>query len=285
MELYRAEILIDQRNRLGEGPVWDKDNNSLHYVDIMSNTLHTMNLTTGVHTSIELTQNIGCFALRERGGYIMGLAAGIYLRNSDGTHVERLPCPSFHPLTRANDGKCDPDGRFWCGSADQVDGVLKGELYVITPDGRCAKLLDKLACANGLAFKGDQVYFIDSPRRRVEQYTFDAENLTLSDMRIAVKINPAHGLPDGMTMDTEGMLWIAHWGGGFVGRYDPATGELLAKVTVPASQSSSCCFGGEDMQTLFITSAAVGKDDEPHAGNIFAVHLPFKGVDSPRFPG
>lgn len=285
MELYRAEILIDQRHRLGEGPVWDKESNSLHYVDIMSNTLHTLSLTTGVRTSIELTQNIGCFALREKGGYIMGLAAGIYLRNAGGTRVERLPCPSFHPLTRANDGKCDPHGRFWCGTADQVDGVLKGELYVITPEGRCAKLLDKLACANGLTFKGDQVYFIDSPRRRVEQYTFDAENLILTNMRVVVEIDPAHGLPDGMTMDTEGMLWVAHWGGGFVGRYDPATGELLAKVTVPASQSSSCCFGGEDMQTLFITSAAVGKDNEPHAGKIFAVHLPYKGVDSPRFPG
>ncbi|MBQ7306722.1 MAG: SMP-30/gluconolactonase/LRE family protein [Clostridia bacterium] len=285
MELYKAEVLIDQRHLLGEGPVWDKDNNTLHYVDIMNNALHSLNMTTGLRTRIGLTQNIGCFALREKGGFIMGLAAGIYLRSSDGTHISKLPSPDFDPHTRANDGKCDPDGRFWCGTADQVDGVLKGELFVITPDGRCAKLLDKLACANGLAFKGDTVYFIDSPRRRVEQYTFDAEGLTLSDMRIAVEIVPAHGVPDGMTMDTEGMLWVAHWGGGFVGRYDPATGEMLAKVTVSASQSSSCCFGGEDMQTLFITSAAVGKDDEPHAGKIFAVHLPYKGVDSPKFPG
>ena len=285
MELYQAEILIDRRCALGEGPVWDERSNTLYYVDIMNNALHSMDMTSGVQSSIGLTQNIGCFALREDGGFIMGLAAGVYLRNADGTQVTKLPCPDFDPLTRANDGKCDPAGRFWCGTSDQVDGIKKSKLYVITPGGRCAQLLDGLEISNGLAFQGEHVYFIDTPRCCVERYTFDADALALGDRQVAVAIDPANGMPDGMTMDKEGMLWVAHWGGGFVGRYDPATGQLLARVAVPASQCTSCCFGGEDMQTLFITSAATGRDEEPHAGKVFCVHLPYKGVKSYRFPG
>ncbi|MBR6571894.1 MAG: SMP-30/gluconolactonase/LRE family protein [Clostridia bacterium] len=285
MDIYHANILINDRHLLGEGPVWDAENNTLHYVDILANKLHSLNLTNGKRSAMTLTQNIGCFALRQSGGYIMGLAAGIYLRDQTGREVDKLPGTDFSPLVRSNDGKCDPAGRFWCGTSDQLDGALKGELYCLPGDGRCIRMLDGLACANGLAFSGDQVYFIDSPRRRVEQYTLDEETMTLRDMRIAVAISPEYGVPDGMTMDEEGMLWVAHWGGGFVGRYDPRTGELLAKVMVPASQSSSCCFGGEDMQTLFITSAGIGRDDEPDGGKIFSVHLPCKGLPSPRYAG
>lgn len=285
MEQYQADILIDQRHALGEGPVWDKKTSTLYYVDIMGNALHSVNLPTGRRDVISLTQNIGCFALRESGGFIMGLAAGVYLRNADGTEIHKLPTPDFDPRTRANDGKCDPAGRFFCGTSDQVDGIQQSRLYVITPDGRCAQLLDGLSCANGLAFRDNLVYFIDSPRHCVECYSFDPDRLTLSERRIAVPIDPAHGLPDGMTMDTDGMLWVAHWGGGFVGRYDPSTGRLLARVTIPASQCTSCCFGGSDMQTLFITSAATGREGEPHAGKVFCVRLPYQGEKTFRFPG
>ncbi|MBE5794778.1 MAG: SMP-30/gluconolactonase/LRE family protein [Clostridiales bacterium] len=132
---------------------------------------------------------------------------------------------------------------------------------------------------------GSTVYFIDSPRRQVQRYSFDPETLTLSGGEPVIVIDPAHGLPDGMTMDQEGMLWVAHWGGGFVGRYDPATGQLLAKVEVPASQTTSCCFGGKDMRTLFITTASIGKEEEPDAGKIFTVRLPVSGVESWRFLG
>jgi len=285
MEIYQADLLINERHTLGEGPVWDSAHSTLYYVDILGNTLHSLNLSTGNRSALTLAQNIGCFALRRRGGLIMGLADGIYLNGQDGRDMEKLPGTDFSPLVRANDGKCDPAGRFWCGTSDQKDGVLKGELYCLPGDGRCIRMLDGLGCANGLAFKGDQVYFIDSPRRRVEQYTLDEESMSLRDMRIAVIIDPAYGVPDGMTMDEEGMLWVAHWGGGFVGRYNPSNGQMLARIVVPASQSSSCCFGGDDMQTLFITSAAIGRDGEPDAGKIFAVHLPYKGVPSPLFAG
>jgi len=285
MNIYRPDILIDERCALGEGPVWDAASRTLYYTDILNGRLHSFRLEDQQQKTIQLNQNLGCFALREQGGFVLGMSAGVYLRSADGQRMEKLQEPNWSAMVRANDGKCDPDGRFFCGTSDEVEGVCQGGLYVITPDGRCARLLDGLRCANGLAFAGDTVYFIDSPRRRVERFTFDSDALTLQHMQVAFSIDPACGLPDGMTMDEEGMLWVAHWGGGFVGRYDPQNGVLLAKVEVPASQTTSCCFGGSDRQTLFITTAAVGKEDEPHAGKVFAVHLPMRGAECWKFRG
>lgn len=281
MQTYTPDILIPRVARLGEGPVWDDAGQTLYYTDILSDVLYVCPQS-GDGAAIELNQHLGCFALRQGGGFVLGMSAGIYLRSPEG-RMEKLPRPEWNALVRANDGKCDPAGRFWCGTSDEVEGVCEGGLYVITPEGRCARLLSGLRCANGLAFAGDTVYFIDSPSRCVMRYTFDSEALALHDGTPVIAIDPAHGLPDGMTMDEEGMLWVAHWGGGFVGRYDPRSGALLARVEVPASQTTSCCFGGRDGRTLFITTAAVGKEHEPHAGKVFAVELPVGGKGAWRF--
>lgn len=281
MQIYTPDILIPRIARLGEGPVWDDAGQTLYYTDILSDVLYACPQEGGC-TAIELNQHLGCFALRQQGGFVLGMSAGIYLRSPEG-RMEKLPRPEWSAQVRANDGKCDPAGRFWCGTSDELEGACEGGLYVITPEGRCARLLSGLRCANGLAFAGDTVYFIDSPSRCVMRYTFDSDALALHDGTPVIAIDPAHGLPDGMTMDEEGMLWVAHWGGGFVGRYDPRSGALLARVEVPASQTTSCCFGGIGGRTLFITTAAVGKENEPHAGKVFAVELPVGGAASPRF--
>ncbi|MBQ8150188.1 MAG: SMP-30/gluconolactonase/LRE family protein [Clostridia bacterium] len=285
MIIHTPDILIPHRCRLGEGPVWDGDTDTLYYTDILAGELHSHSLTGGRGPTLQLNQQLGCFALRRQGGFVLGLSAGVYLRSADGRQVEKLPAPDWTAMVRANDGKCDLAGRFFCGTSDEVEGAAEGGLYVITPEGRCARLLSGLRCANGLAFAGSTVYFIDSPRRQVERYTFDPETLILTGGEAVIAVDPAHGLPDGMTMDEEGLLWVAHWGGGFVGRYDPRTGALLERVEVPASQTTSCCFGGSDMRTLFITTASVGREDEPHAGKVFAVRLPVAGVPSPKFGG
>ncbi len=284
MDIYKAELLTHERCQLGEGPVWQPESGTLHYTDILGCRLHSLSLADGRRSVMQLEKPMGCFALRRDGGLVLGMSDGVYLRDAAG-RMEPLAQPRWSGLVRANDGKCDPDGRFWCGTSDEAEGACAGGLYVITPEGRCAQLLSGLRCANGLAFRGDEVWFIDSPSRCVMRYCFDAETLTLREGRPVVQIDATHGLPDGMTMDEEGMLWVAHWGGGFVGRYDPADGRLLAKVMVPASQSSSCCFGGDDMRTLFVTSAAVGRDEEEHAGKMFCVRLPVAGVESWRFGG
>lgn len=283
MKTYHADMLIPHRCRLGEGPVWDEETQTLYYTDILAGQLRSYSPATGQGDCIQLNQNLGCFALRKEGGFILGMSAGIYTRSKDGQRMDKLARPEWSAMVRANDGKCDPEGRFWCGTSDEVEGVCQGGLYVLTPEGVSARLLSGLRCANGLAFAGDTVYFIDSPRRQVERYTFHPDTLTLTGGEPVIAIDPAHGVPDGMTMDEEEMLWVAHWGGGFVGRYDPHTGALLARVEVPASQTTSCCFGGSDGKILFITTASVGKDEETEAGKVFAVQLPLKGVPCWRF--
>ncbi len=283
MEIYHADILIDQRHLLAEGPIWNKTRKALHYVDIMGCAIHTLDIASGKLSTQRFTQNVGCFALRQGGGMILGMAAGVYLLGEDPLDMRKFPGLDFDPLVRANDGKCDPKGRFWFGTSDQVDGIRRSELYCMPGDGRCIKMLDGVECSNGLAFLGNQVYYIDSPSHQVLCFTLDEESMTLCDRRVAIEIDHAYGVPDGMTWDEEGMLWVAHWGGGFVGRYNPNSGELLTKVMVPASQCSSCCFGGEDMQTLYITSASTGREQEPDAGKIFSVHLPYRGIKSYSF--
>ena len=284
MENYQAEILINERFRLSEGPVWEAETGVLHFVDIKGCTVNTYRLSDGQRGSVELSQHVGCFALRRQGGYILGLAAGVYLRSENGSVIEKLPEPDYDPMTRSNDGKCDPQGRFWCGTSDLVKGEMRGKLYLLPGDGRCIEMLDHLGISNGLGFAGDTVYFIDSVRHSVDSYRLDEDTLTLRDHRVVVSTGEGM-VPDGMTMDEEGMLWVAHWGGGFVGRYDPRDGRLLAQVKIPASQCSSCCFGGTDMQTLFITCGAVSCPEEAEAGKVFAVRLPYRGVESWKYRG
>lgn len=284
METYQAEVLVNERFHLSEGPVWDAETGVLHFVDIKGCTVNTYRLSDGQRTSTEVNQNVGCFALRRQGGYILGLTAGIYLRSEDGRRIEKLPEPVYDPMTRSNDGKCDPQGRFWCGTSDLVKGEKRGKLYLLPGDGRCIEMLDRLEISNGLGFAGDTLYFIDSARHSVDSYRLDEDTLTLHDHRVIVPIE-GNMVPDGMTMDEEGMLWVCHWGGGFVGRYDPRDGRLLARVEISASQCSSCCFGGPDMQTLFITCGAVNCPEESEAGKVFAVHLPYRGVESWKYRG
>ena len=286
MDVYQAEPLVETRYRLAEGPVWDEREQALLFVDIKGGTVNRLDRASRALTSLDVSQNVGCFALCEGGGYVLGMAAGLYRYTAKGV-LRRLDCLCTDPMTRFNDGKCDPQGRFWAGTADLygLDQYRGGVLCCLADDAHCSVLAEGFSCANGLAFAGDTLYHIDSHRRRVDAYRVEEGPLCLADARVAFAIERAYGLPDGMTIDDEGMLWVAHWGGGFVGRYDPRTGALLARVNAPASQTSSCCFGGADMRTLFITSAAEGKPDEPHGGNVFAVRLPVSGAGSPRYRG
>ena len=144
METYQAEVLVNERFHLSEGPVWDAETGVLHFVDIKGCTVNTYRLSDGQRTSTEVNQNVGCFALRRQGGYILGLTAGVYLRSEDGRRIEKLTEPVYDPMTRSNDGKCDPQGRFWCGTSDLVKGEKRGKLYLLPGDGRCIELLDRL---------------------------------------------------------------------------------------------------------------------------------------------
>ena len=310
-----AQLLFRAAASTGEGAIWHPGRRSLLWVDIEGKTLHEYvptafgKVSCGTGELMSGTKPAGSDTLRTvmtvpsvTRRWTFDRMVSTVVPETDSTvivavqnRVERIDLNSDtrevlariddrNGSVRTNDGKCDPQGRFWCGTSDLVKGEKRGKLYLLPGDGRCIEMLDRLEISNGLGFAGDTLYFIDSARHSVDSYRLDEDTLTLHDHRVIAPIE-GNMVPDGMTMDEEGMLWVCHWGGGFVGRYDPRDGRLLARVEIPASQCSSCCFGGPDMQTLFITCGAVNCPEESEAGKVFAVHLPYRGVESWKYRG
>jgi sugar lactone lactonase YvrE len=196
------------------------------------------------------------------------------------------------PNNRFNDGKCDPAGRFWAGTMDMDERGQRGSLYCLYPDGRVQKRLGNIGTSNGLAWSldGSTMYYIDTPTSVVRAFDFEMETGRISNGRDIIRIPVSMGYPDGMSIDAEGMLWIALWGGGGVGRWNPFDGQLLEMVACPASQTTACAFGGRALDTLYITSARHGLSEdqlqkEPHAGGIFAIKPGCQGIPAYRFSG
>ncbi|HZG75288.1 MAG TPA: SMP-30/gluconolactonase/LRE family protein, partial [Paenibacillus sp.] len=185
---------------------------------------------------------------------------------------------------RFNDGKCDPLGRFWAGTMEREGGAPTGALYCLDAAGRSRRIVEGLGCSNGMAWSADgrTMYFIDSPTREVRAYDFALESGEISNPRAVVRIPDGEGVPDGMTIDEEGMLWVAQWGGYQVSRWDPSTGERIGSVRVPAERVTSCAFGGPNLDTLYITTASIGASQEqaiaePTAGGLFAAKPGMRG--------
>ena len=277
---------------LAEGPVWDRERGELLWLDIKGCRVWHVDGSGEPEVLCEMAQNIGCMALREGGGMILGLAAGLYLTGPGG-EFQRLEAPELSPRVRFNDGKCDAEGRFWAGTINLFPGESGlARLYCVMPDRSVHCVLDGVTNSNGLAFSADgrTLYYIDTPTRRVD--AFDILNEPdgvpeLKNRRTVVRIEEEDVWPDGMTIDAEGRLWIALWGTGKVGCYDPATGAPLGEVRAPVRAVSSCCFGGDDLRTLYVTTAREGMlpGEANLAGDVYRARLPVSGAPSHRFRG
>jgi sugar lactone lactonase YvrE len=195
---------------------------------------------------------------------------------------------------RFNDGKCDPAGRFWAGTmTDHVkDKQPVGKLYCLDTDRTLRTMETGITISNGLTWNPDAtvMYYIDTPTQQVVAYDYDVDSGTISGKRVVIDIPKDIGFPDGMTIDQEGMLWIAIWGGRKVTRWNPQTGKLLASYDTPVKNTSSCCFGGENLQDLYITTARAGNSDDelatqPQAGGLFRLHTDVSGIATYLFGG
>ena len=162
-----------------------------------------------------------------------------------------------------------------------------GALYRLDADGTVTRVIDNVYLANGLAWSSDGTafYFVDTTPGTVTRYAYDLATGALSDPEVVIRVPEETGHPDGMTIDEDGNLWIALWGGNAISRWDPRTGEMLEKYELPALNVSSCCFGGENMDTLFITTASQDTDMEkyPLAGNVFRMKPGVKGAPSFKY--
>lgn len=191
------------------------------------------------------------------------------------------------PDNRFNDGKCDPAGRFWAGTMSTVGDKNAGALYRYDADSSIHKMVENVSISNGIVWSLDKtkMYYVDTPTQKVMVY--DYNNLTgeISNAKVAVEIPNEMGSPDGMTIDAEGNLWVALWGGFAVTCWNPETGELIQTVKVPAKNVTSCAFGDADLGTLYITTAREGNNGEelekyPLSGGVFKFRPGVKGVDA-----
>lgn len=278
---------IDQRlSILGEGPVWNPVDKKIYWIDIVNGHIHSHDLSNGLQTTIEVHDMIGSFAFCDDGRLIAALQKGIVFIDPKTGEQEMIGDPESHlPQNRFNDGKCDPAGRFFAGTLPLSEDHPGGNLYRVDHDCSIHKILEKITISNGLCWSHDHrfLYFIDTAALRVDRFDYDISTGSIANRKPIIEIDPKEGYPDGMTIDGEGMLWIAHWGGWQVTRWNPNTGEKIGNIHLPVSQVTSLCFGGEHYDTLFITSARRGLNEEalqkePLAGATFIVNdIPFKG--------
>lgn len=294
MTIEKWQILTSHISSLGEGPVWDDRENRILWVDIEQGHIHLYSPKAREHRILHTGELIGAVALRENGGLIAVLQSGFAIVDPETGAVEKLADPeSQMPSNRFNDGKCDPQGRFWAGTMSVRDTPGAGNLYVLEPDFSVSIKKEKVTCSNGMAWSpdGSILYYIDTPTRQVVAFDFDSQSGTISSERVVVEVAEEHGFPDGMTIDSEGMLWIGLWDGWKVARFDPRSGKLIHQIPLPVSRVTSCTFGGDKLQDMYITSARMGLSEggiaeQPLSGSVFVIKdCGFTGLAASRFKG
>jgi sugar lactone lactonase YvrE len=280
-----ATLRIDARARLGEGALWNPREQRLYWVDIEGRLLHVHDPATGEDRSFPTGERVGTVVPREGGGVLVALQNGIHALDTRTGGMKLVVNPLTDRDVRFNDGKCDPSGRLWVGTMELSQKPGAAVLYRLDGDGRIQEVLQGVTISNGLAWSLDRrtLYYIDTPTRAVQAFDYDDRTGALRNGRVVIRVPPGEGDPDGMTVDAEGKLWTALWGGGAVARWDPETGKLLQKVHVPAPHTTSCAFGGAGLDTLYITTAREGLSEEhlrqyPASGGVFAATPGVRGV-------
>ncbi len=286
-----ASPILEARAALGEGPLWDSQKAVLYWVDINNRRVHTFDPASGKDSFIDVGEKVGCVAKRAPscgGGLIISLPEKFAAL--DGDKVTPLAHLEGGLGNRMNDGKCDPGGRFWCGSMHPDFTAGAGNLWMMDRDLSVERKIGGVTISNGLAWSREAktMYYIDTPTGQIDAFDYDIATGAIANRRTAVK-NSWGGYFDGMTIDSEDNLYVAIWEGGCVLKLDPRSGKLLAKIEVPGVKNVTCCtFGGKNMDELFITSSGEGADpgEEPHAGAVFHLALPnCKGLPAFEFLG
>ena len=268
---HRAECSV------GEGPFWH--DGRFYWVDILGSSLYSCD-STGANTTIRsVPSHLGAAAPWGE-GFIAATRQGVGILSAEGNFTLLADSPKLAANRRCNDGKLDPAGRFWFGTNDYEFKPGAGALYRVSPDGSVKEISTGLILPNGLAWDGpaERFYFIDTFTHRVDVFDFDLASGDVANRRVAFEVPREFGLPDGMTYDRLGRLWVAFWGGSRVVAFDPGSGRPVGQVRAPTRLTSSCCLG-PDGNTLYITTARNTLSDEvlrqePLAGSVFRAEMP-----------
>ncbi|MDA8989046.1 SMP-30/gluconolactonase/LRE family protein [Opitutales bacterium] len=274
-----SELTIEQigsrSSKWGEGPIFWQDH--LYYVDIEGHALIRLDTQSGVEKIWDMDERIGTVVPCQSGDLLCAGDSGIYRFNPlDGSKISLAdPEAEKRPDNRFNDGKCDPGGRFWAGTISTVKKTGDASLYRLDQSGSLKRMIPGVTNSNGICWDLEKklMYYIDTPTQKVTVYDYDLASGKIENSRIAVDFTKfgIEGSPDGMTMDSEGMLWVAMCHGGAVLQVNPDTGELLRKVLLPCVETTACTFGGNRLDRLFVTTGIHKTLEEAGAGHVFVV--------------
>lgn len=292
-----VECILPYQAIVGESPVWHSGQQRLYWIDIQGKQIHRFNPRTRTNESFSVPEIVTCIQLRASGGLVMTLKKDFALFDPDTDRLERVSSvEDDQPGNRFNDGKCDPQGRFWAGTMDAKHWKNpSGNLYRMTADRIVTRMQSQVICSNGSGWSPDgrTMYYTESFRYAIFAYDFDPATGEIESRRMFAEISEedrkAGGFPDGMTVDADGFVWSNQVGLGRIVRYDPE-GKIERVVELPVPRATDCTFGGEDLKTLFITTAQETMTPDqlrqaPLSGSLFAVDTGIRGLPSTPFAG
>jgi sugar lactone lactonase YvrE len=282
-----VRCVVKSDDRLGEGPVWSPLDGRLYWFDIKGQRLAWYQPKTDDRGAFNLPFRASAAAPRRQGGLLMATDKGLVICDPDKATLEVVRAYELPPGFRTNDGKIDLDGNFWWSTMDDNHGEQTGAVYRTRPDFETERMLTGIHIPNTLSVSpdGKTLYLADSKLQTI----FAHEMADLSKLRNFAHTAGAPASPDGSAVDAEGYLWNAQWGGWRIVRYAP-DGQIDTILPMPVQQPTSCAFGGEDLSTLFITSAwdelpMGARAGQPLSGGLFAVETGVKGLALPLFEG
>ena len=279
-----------QVSQWGEGPIWWGEH--LFYVDINGEKLVRLNPETEEETVWEIGERIGTVVPSENPNEVIYAGDTGYIRFNLETHKKSVladPEAELRGKNRFNDGKCDPAGRFWAGTISMVKEAGSANLYSLDHNAQLSLKIPAVTNSNGICWSSDAktMYYIDTPTQQVSAYDYELASGEISNPRVVVD-TAAHGYassPDGMTIDSECMLWVAFCHGGCVVRFNPACDKELQRVDLPCIETTACAFGGENLDQLYVTTGIKEGLNEPGAGMVFVVDSGVRGVPANAFAG
>lgn len=288
------ETVLPVQLELGESPRWDADEQALYWLEIWNPpAIFRLDPATDAATRWSLGVHVTGMARRAGGGFILASRTGFYFYDERADKLEFISDPEANNRpVRFNDGSADRQGRFWAGSTYADDQFRQeGSLYRLTPDRRVQRMAGGLACSNGLGWSPDNQTMYVTAQFSYELLAFDFDPATgeIANQRSFARVPESDGLPDGLTVDSEGCVWSAQWGGWRLTRYDP-DGKIERVVKLPVPNPTSCVFGGPDLKDLYVTSAwlllnEAERQAAPGSGNLFVIHTDIQGLPEPKFIG
>ena len=286
----QVERIVRCQNDLGEGPIWHIQEGALYWLDINQCKIQRFDPKSKDVQVYDMPFKITALAMRKSGGFLCATEKGFHFWDPSRNHLSFINHPEIDKAgARFNDGKVDRQGRFWAGTMTPQGAT--SALYRIDPDLSVQRMAGGITISNGIAWSPDnrRMYYADTLRYTIFDYRFNLETGEIDKQRVFVKVEPEFGVPDGLTVDSQGYIWVAFYNGWKVVRYKQ-NGSIDTQINLPVARPTCPAFGGANLDELYITTAIDGlspkdREKQPMAGDLFMVKPGSKGLPEPKFTG